>query len=185
MDGVVARWFLEVAVAHGWLVTVGEVLAFVLHPWTFRVLVGLGCWRAWCAGRRRAAVVVAVTMAAGSLLGVVLKLVIRRPRPVWGDPVAAEIGFSMPSGHALNATLGSLLLLVLFWPRLQRLGRGRLASAAAALVITVTCLDRMVLGVHYLSDVVVGVTLGCALAVVADRFSPRLRGGMAAGLSRG
>jgi len=185
LDGVVARWCFNLALSNAWLRDVGAVLAFALHPWVFRVLVALGCARAWRRGRRRAAVVAATTMAVGGVLAVALKLVIQRPRPFWGDPVAQEVGFSMPSGHALNATLGSLLLLALFWPTLQRLGRTRVAAAVAALVILVTCLDRLLLGVHYLSDVAVGVAIGGALAAVAERRMPRLRGGMAAGVSRG
>ncbi len=180
-DQAVAEAFYSFAVDHPWLDQAAQVLAVALHPWTFRVAVAAACAAAWRAGRTRAAVVCGTSMAAGSLLGLGLKLLIARPRPVWGDPVATEIGYSMPSGHALNAALGCGLLLVLGWPWLRRQGWHRVAAGVAVVVVVVTALDRMLLGVHYLSDVTVGVAIGSAIAVLADRLSPRLRGGLASG----
>jgi membrane-associated phospholipid phosphatase len=185
LDQAVADWFYNLAVGNLWLVDVGVVLAYVLHPWVFRALVLAACVWAWRRGRHRAALVCAATMAVGGLLGIGLKLAIRRDRPFWGEPVAQEVGFAMPSGHALNATLGCLLLLVIFWPQLGMLGRTRLAASVAGLVILLACLDRLLLGVHFLTDVVAGVLIGVALALVADRLTPRLRGGMADGMFRG
>jgi undecaprenyl-diphosphatase len=184
-DQAVAEAFLALRVSNPWVEDVGEVLAVTLHPWVFRTLTAGACVVAWRAGRTRAALVCGAALAAGSALGVGLKLLIARPRPVWGDPVAAEIDYSMPSGHALNAALGCGLLLVLGWPWLRRKGWHRRAVVVAVALVTVTALDRLVLGVHYPSDVTVGVALGAAIAFVADRFSPRLRGGLASGQSFG
>ena len=170
-DQVVAEWFLSVTVANPWLVDIGEVLAFVLHPWTFRAAVAVAAVAAWRAGRRHAAVIAGVTLVLGGLLGVLLKLVIQRARPVWGDPVAAELGYSMPSGHALNAALGSVLLLGLAWPWLVRRERTRVAVVAAGVVVAIAMLDRVVLGVHYPTDVLVGASLGVALALAAARLT--------------
>lgn len=166
-DQVVAEWFLRLAVDHPVLVDVGEVLAFTLHPWVFRVAVAGAAVVAYRRGRRRAALVAGLTMAGGGLLGLALKLTFRRPRPSWADPVAAELGYSMPSGHALNAALGCALLLGLAWPWLRLHGRTGLAVTAAVVVVGAAMLDRMVLGVHYLSDVLAGASLGAALAVAA------------------
>ncbi len=184
-DAATMEAFRSLVSRNPWLVDVGEVVAVVLHPWSFRVVVLAGCAWAWMQGRTRAATVCAATMVTGSLLGVGLKLAIRRDRPPGADPIAAEIGFSMPSGHALNAALGCGLLLVLALPWLRRRGRHRAALVGACALVLVVCLDRLVLNVHYLSDVTVGVLLGGGLALLADRLSPRLRGGLAAGLPGG
>lgn len=172
-DQAVAEWFLGRSLDHPLLVDVGEVLAVAMHPWVFRVAVVAAGVLAWRAGRRRAAAVCVAVMAVGGVLGVALKLLFVRPRPAWGNPVAAEVGYSMPSGHALNAALGSALLVVLAWPWLLAHGRTALAVVAAAAVTAVTMLDRMVLGVHYLSDVLVGAVLGTALAVAAASVTRR------------
>ncbi|HZI98355.1 MAG TPA: phosphatase PAP2 family protein [Actinomycetales bacterium] len=173
-DQVIAEWFLSVAVANPILVDVGEVLAFALHPWTFRVAVAAAVVVTWRAGRRRAAAVFAVTMAFGGLLGLALKLTVQRPRPVWGDPVAAELGYSMPSGHSLNAALGSALLVGLAWPWLVRQGRTGVAVLLAGVVVALAMLDRLVLGVHYATDVLVGASIGVTLAVMAYRLTSRV-----------
>lgn len=176
LDRQVSLWFREKALEAPWLVDVGEVVAVAFHPWTFRIAVVVACVAAWREGRRRAAVVVGVTMAVGGLLGVGLKLLIARPRPFWGDPVAVEIGYAMPSGHALNAALGLGLLLLLGRSWLATRGRRVSAGVVAGVVLAVTVLDRLVLGVHYLTDVTVGVLLGAALTAVAARL---LRAGSA------
>lgn len=172
-DQRVAEWFLGLSNEHPLLADVGAVLAVALHPWVFRVAVAVAAVFAWRRGRRRVAVAVVSTMAVGGSLGVALKLLIARPRPAWGDPVAAEVGYSMPSGHALNAALGSALLVLLAWPWLRTHGSTALAVVAAAALTAVAMLDRLVLGVHYLSDVLAGAVLGTVMAVAAARVTYR------------
>ena len=72
---------------------------------------------------------------------------------------ATGSGFGFPSGHAVGATVvyGGLALLV----------GGRRAYAAAAALVAVISLTRVVLGVHYLVDVVAGVAVGAALLAAA------------------
>ena len=163
--------------AQPWLVDAGEVVAVGMHPWTMRALVAAGCLLAWRDGRRRTALVVAATMLVGSAAGAGLKLLVRRDRPPFADDVGAEIGWSMPSGHALNGTLALGLLLVLAWPWLRTRGRRRAAATVAATLAVVVCTDRLVLGVHYLSDVVVGATIGVLGSATAARLSGSAEGG--------
>jgi undecaprenyl-diphosphatase len=154
-----------------------------MHPWAMRALVVIGCLLTWRDGRRRTALVVAATLVAGSAAGAGLKLLIRRERPPFGDDVAAELGYSMPSGHALNGALGLGLLLVLAWPWLRARGWRGAAVAVAVVLGLVVCTDRLVLGVHYLSDVTVGAAVGAGLAAGAAAAS-RSRSGASATPSR-
>ncbi|RDZ66016.1 glucose-6-phosphatase [Haloferax sp. Atlit-12N] len=82
--------------------------------------------------------------------------------PNWPAPLAdlfvsftTDDGFGFPSGHALGTTVvyGAAALLLDVWDRRRRV------LAAAAIVATVA-LSRVVIGVHYGVDVVVGVLLG-------------------------
>ena len=187
VDAQVGAWFLARSQAHPELVDASRVLALGLHPWVFRVLVVVVVLRAWRAGRRRSALVVAAAMAGGGALGGVLKLVVQRPRPAWEEPLATATGYSMPSGHALNATLGCALLVMLAWPSLSG-GARAAALALATAVAALGAVHRLVLGVHYLTDVVAGVVLGLVVvgAAVAGerRLAPggfRARRGEAAG----
>jgi membrane-associated phospholipid phosphatase len=171
VDREVALWFAGLAGRHPRLVDAGEVGAVLLHPYVFRAAVLVAAVLAWRAGRRRPAAVAAVTMAAAGLLTVGTKLLVQRPRPAWADPVAEEVGYSFPSSHALHAALGVGLLLLLARPLLAA-GTWLVAAAAGALVVVLAALDRLVLGVHYLSDVTVGVAagaLGTGLAAAALR----------------
>jgi undecaprenyl-diphosphatase len=71
--------------------------------------------------------------------------------------------YSFPSGHAMNATIAYLMLAYLLcsifeWRGLRRV----LAFLGAALVALLVGLSRLVLGVHFPSDVVAGIVAGAA-----------------------
>ncbi|WP_428963232.1 phosphatase PAP2 family protein [Micromonospora fluostatini] len=115
-------------------------------------------------GARRLAAWVTVTMVGGGLLGPLLKLVVGRDRPDLLDPVSSAAGYAFPSGHALNATLAAGVLLVVFLPAARgRPGRRAALWAAAVALAVGTGLSRIVLGVHWTSDVLAGWLLGAAV----------------------
>lgn len=179
----VVRWDQRVvgavsglALQNPWLRTAAEVGVYVLHPVVFRVAVAVAVVLLWRRGARSAALWAASTMVVGSVLGFVLKVLVSRARPVLDNPVSAASGFSFPSGHALNAALGVTLLLVLAWRPLERRGRRAVALAAGLLVVALTNLDRLLLGVHFPTDVLAGSVVG-ALVVASSwvAFGPVLR----------
>jgi undecaprenyl-diphosphatase len=149
------------ALRHAGLVRFMEIWSLVFAPASWRaaallLVVWLARRRAWAP-----AVLVAVTMTAGGLLGVVLKLLVGRHRPDLLDPVARASGWSFPSGHALNSALAASVFLLVLLPVA---GRARAALRAAAIVIPlITGLARIGLGVHWTSDVVAGWLLGVAV----------------------
>ena len=96
----------------------------------------------------------AVAVGGGMLINSVLKAAYERVRPRFDDPLLVLTSFSFPSGHTAGAVLfyGVLAayLVSRFYDR-----RARAACVAGALVmVALVALSRMVLGVHYLSDVV-------------------------------
>jgi len=146
------------------LVDALDVIATVFAPRTFYVLAAVAAVGVWLRGARRLAAWIAVTALCGSLLGVGMKVLVSRSRPTLSDAIAHAPGYSFPSGHALNSFLGCAILLLAFLPVLH--GWRRAAAWAAACVVTfVTGLDRVALGVHYVSDVIGGWAL--ALATLA------------------
>jgi membrane-associated phospholipid phosphatase len=91
-----------------------------------------------------------------------LKQAVDRPRPSLADPAVHPLvqvpgSGSMPSGHAATA-FAAAVAAGLVHPRLRRP-----LLVLAALI----ALSRVWLGVHYLSDILVGAALGSAVAVVA------------------
>lgn len=100
----------------------------------------------------------AVAVAHGASVGI--KRVVRRPRP--DDPrVQVHVGtpsrLSFPSAHATSTTAAAVLFGAL------------LRKPLAAVVVPAMALSRMVLGVHYPTDVLAGSALGAAVAAVARR----------------
>lgn len=110
------------------------------------------------AHRRREAVFLVLALGGGTLLSFTLKLVFRRPRPTlpWSVP-EREYGF--PSGHATNALILYLGLALVIWVVLGRRW-GIAATLAAGALILAIGISRLYLGVHYLSDVVGGYSVG-------------------------
>ena len=112
-----------------------------------------------------AAVFLAIAVAGGDLSYVVLKHLVHRARPP-GALVHLST-FSFPSGHTVGATT---LYLGLAWIISRRHASRpvRVAAWAGAVLIAVAVgATRIVLGVHYASDVIGGFALGAFWVVAA------------------
>jgi undecaprenyl-diphosphatase len=105
------------------------------------------------------------------------KLLFARARPVH-DHALAEHGYGFPSGHAAGALMVYGLLAWLVLLGLAGLpGRRRPAVAAAAAVL-VACVatSRVLLQVHYLSDVLAGLLMGFAWLALVICVTEQARG---------
>ena len=121
----------------------------------------------WRAGRRPAAVFSALVPLLTACLTTVLKLWLGRDRPPWQDPSRLLETKSYPSGHASAAAAFAGVLLVLAWLLLRPSGRRTAAAVCVVLLWAVVCLDRVMLGRHYPTDVVGGTLLGAAVVLIA------------------
>ncbi|WP_114571230.1 phosphatase PAP2 family protein [Exiguobacterium flavidum] len=82
------------------------------------------------------------------------KLVLQRERPSLNDFVGG-VGYSFPSGHAAMAFGLYIAFLMVAWRFLERSYREILAGAMIMLVLAMG-MTRIVLNVHFLSDVIAG-----------------------------
>ncbi|MFD2090327.1 phosphatase PAP2 family protein [Blastococcus deserti] len=106
-----------------------------------------------------------VGVVAAHAAGAALKRLVPRPRPTFPDVpalVAAPSAPSFPSAHSCSTTAAA----VGFGPLI---GRPVMATATGLMLVS-----RLLLGVHYPSDVLSGAALGATVAAVVRR-----RGGMA------
>jgi len=95
------------------------------------------------------------------LLNPMLKGLIGRDRPLAPAGEALVAGFSFPSGHSAGAVVAYGMLAYLGWRLLAP--RWHLpALAGAGLIAGLVGLSRLVLGVHFASDVVAGFASGAA-----------------------
>jgi undecaprenyl-diphosphatase len=105
--------------------------------------------------RRVAAAVLCLGASLGSLaLVTAVKDLIDRPRPAVPHHLAAAPGASFPSGHALTAAVTAFTAVVLT-EGLAAVWRA-VARVVALVLAAAVSFSRLVLGVHYPSDVVAG-----------------------------
>ncbi len=164
-DDSVGRWFLH---ERRGLVGAAGVIAFVgdapvLGALTLALAVAL-----WSVGQRGRAFIPLVAYLGAELLVYLTRSYVHRPRPVSADfpspgaiPGVHETSFSFPSGHATagSAVLCSLAgLAVLTW-------RVRWPWAVVVFPVAAVALSRLVLGVHWFSDVAFGALVGAAWGV--------------------
>jgi membrane-associated phospholipid phosphatase len=107
----------------------------------------------YCAWRRegRWLVATAAVIPGALVLNHLLKLLFERARPRWEDPLLSLSSYSFPSGHTAGAT--ALYGLVAAYAISQVPKPRWKILLGAAVMVAVVALSRMVLGVHYLSDV--------------------------------
>jgi undecaprenyl-diphosphatase len=109
--------------------------------------------------RWRLAIYLLVTGAGALVLDPVLKSLVGRLRPVVAHPIAHGTGNSFPSGHALGSIVCYGALFLVFLPAARGRRRTMLTSVVVALVALIG-ISRILLGVHYVSDVVGGWGIG-------------------------
>ncbi len=117
----------------------------------------------WRRGHARLALYVVAARVGAIILSQGLKHLVDRARPVFEAPVAEALGPSFPSGHALGSSVFWTTCAVLLVPRVRW---PRLLLAGAVLVAVLVSVSRVLLGVHYLSDVTGGLLLGLGWAAV-------------------
>jgi undecaprenyl-diphosphatase len=125
---------------------------------------GIGCALPWFGGQRglECAWQMLVVGFVDLLLYLVIKRHVARPRPYRCCPgVEARIPsldeFSFPSGHALHAVAFSVIVTG-YYPH---------AGYALWPFVGLVALSRVVLGLHFLSDVLVGAAIGALTATIS------------------
>ena len=131
-------------------------------------LVALGLWRA---GRGRAGLVLIAVTLTGRVLSEAQKYWIARHRPDIEPHLVVVKTSSFPSGHAAGSMIFYLSLALL----LAGHGRWRFAAAAAAILLSLMVgTSRVMLGVHWPSDVIGGWTFGLLWVLLTLRRAERL-----------
>jgi membrane-associated phospholipid phosphatase len=126
----------------------------------------------WCLDPRLGFRLGIYLTAAGILTGF-LKVNFHDPRPYWIDPrvqllAEGDPWFGIPSGHALTG--------VAVWGGLAAGIRKNWAWLAAGFIIFMIGLSRIVLGVHYPTDVLAGWIIGAILLYLMVRFEDGIAG---------
>ncbi|PWF55760.1 phosphatase PAP2 family protein [Massilia glaciei] len=126
-------------------------------------------------GARYWLLTLAAAVPGGMLLNVLLKYTFQRARPDFTDPLLTLSTYSFPSGHTVGATVFYGMLAAWLVCRTRSWPRRALAVAAACAMVALVGLSRMVLGVHYLSDVLAAVAEGAAWLAICITAGSTLR----------
>jgi membrane-associated phospholipid phosphatase len=145
---------LPVLHAIAWLTQLGNPVALAIVTAVVTIALAVR-------GHRRLAATWLVALAGTALINTALKHWFQRERPLHDHGFIIEHTFSFPSGHASGSMVfyGMLayVLLVLTLPRWHRA-----VVVAAVAFITVVGISRILLQVHYFSDVMAGYATGLA-----------------------
>lgn len=159
-----------------------QAVAWISHlgdRWVLGALMALACTALALRGAPRLAVAAGGLMALQGLLVWALKAHWQRARPIDGALDAASVvvnGSSLPSGHATAALVGFGLLAWLALragPPAWRAHR-RAIVASAVLLAAAIGVSRVLLGVHYPTDVLAGWCVGGLWLALCSRCLPRL-----------
>lgn len=107
--------------------------------------------------------------ASGGLLTTAVKAIVDRARPIVVERLVDTNSASFPSGHAMNSAFvyGTLALLAMRVCR-SPAERRYVVGSALLLIVLIGC-SRVVLGVHWPSDVLAGWSIGAGWAVLGLR----------------
>ena len=127
-------------------------------------LIGLGLlWWLGAGEWKHLALVMIISIVITAVVVLVIKFTVRRSRPQgeWGQIYRSTDPHSFPSGHAARSTMLAVVAL----------GLGPLWLGLALLIwAPLVGLARIILGVHYPSDILAGMVLGLILGVLVVLF---------------
>ena len=169
-DHSAATWLNSLIAGHSVVVSIVKAVTWlgsggVLWTLTGAAAVVLALRRRW-----RLTAYLLVTGAGALVLDPVLKSLVGRLRPVVAHPIAHGNGNSFPSGHTLGSIVCYGALFLVFLPAARGTWR-RVLTAVIVTLIAAIGISRLLLGVHYLSDVLGGWSLGITwLGITAFAF---------------
>jgi membrane-associated phospholipid phosphatase len=159
-------------VAHPGWVTAWNVFCTVLGPTGFRLLALAVVIFSLVRRNVRVAIFLVISVELSGLITEIAKYAASRPHPL--TALVSAPSSSFPSGHALGVMVGVLALLTVVLPIARRPLRAWLVALGAVTVIAIG-IGRVVLNVHYSSDVLAGWAFGYAYFVACLLMVPPSR----------
>jgi undecaprenyl-diphosphatase len=160
------RWFIDhrpdaMVSAARVATTIGSPLALALVA----IVAAVVLWQ--CGQRLLLALAPGIALALAGLAAAAGKVIVGRGRPPVPLHLIAESDPSFPSGHATDTTAVYLTLALIVAVFMMRgvVMRAAVVGAAGLLSLAVGA-SRLVLGVHWPSDVIAGLALGAATALI-------------------
>ncbi|MBR6102882.1 MAG: phosphatase PAP2 family protein [Ruminococcus sp.] len=157
----------DLSVLHSLETIRNEVLTFILRVFTHLADAGI-FWILLCAAMliypktRKIGFYAAVALALQAILGeAILKHIVCRERPYYYEPwidtiINRPITYSFPSGHTSSSAAVALSVFI----------QNRKMGAPLIVIALLVAFSRVYFMVHYPTDVICGIILGCLCAVI-------------------
>ena len=100
------------------------------------------------------------------ILTLVTKNLIERIRPAEAQQLIVVSGFSYPSGHSVSTSALYLTIAIIAGRYVQHSGARAAIFLAVSVMLIMIGASRVYLGVHYATDVMSGISLGAAWALL-------------------
>ena len=153
-------WFFSQAINEAlqnflpeWLIAIFQGITFLGDPIVYIVVLAIGFW----IYKKKEAIIAMYVLLTSVFLNFFLKTLIQKPRPTESIRIIEEDGYSTPSGHAQNST-AVYGWIMLYFKKIW-------LYIVTPILVLLICLSRVVLGVHYIGDVIIGFLVGAVILV--------------------
>lgn len=160
-------WFFSQAINEAlqnflpeWLIAIFQGITFLGNPIVYIVVLAIGFW----IYKKKEAIIAMYVLLTSVFLNFFLKTLIQKPRPTESIRIIEEDGYSTPSGHAQNST-AVYGWIMLYFKKIW-------LYIVTPILVLLICLSRVVLGVHYIGDVIIGFLVGAVILVALYFIMP-------------
>lgn len=120
--------------------------------------------------RVREATAITLNLIISTFVYVILKNIFQRERPVTGNILIDEVGFSFPSGHTTNNVAFYALAIYLVCINVKNKTARNVCCGIFAVIPILIAFSRIYLRVHYPTDIIAGFCLGIVLTILFVSF---------------
>ncbi|MGU3317461.1 phosphatase PAP2 family protein [Sphingomonas sp. M6A6_1c] len=174
LDPVILRWVRERTGDYGSVVTLARRLTILGNDLTLWIVTIAALSYLLAKHRWPQAVYIAGATATGGMMTSAIKFVVDRPRPTLVNHLVEVQSASFPSGHAMNsAYVYGTLALAVAATQVTR-PRKRIPVVGALILVLAIGASRIVLGVHWPTDVAAGWAFGLGWTVLAAKIFARV-----------
>ncbi|MEO7851214.1 MAG: phosphatase PAP2 family protein, partial [Rubrivivax sp.] len=152
--------------AHPWLGKVMGELTALGSTVVLTLVTAVAAGYLWLLSERRRALLMVASVGIGTTLIGVLKNHFERLRPSAEFAQMVVQGLSFPSGHAAAAAIVFLTIAALLADTRARVAERAYVLGVALLVVLLVGISRVVLGVHWATDVLGGWAMGAGWALM-------------------
>jgi undecaprenyl-diphosphatase len=123
---------------------------------------------------KKIAITIPINISLVAILNRIIKSIIKRPRPS-GYRLLKIGGYSFPSGHAMASMAFYGLLIYLSYKFIKNEKLKKLSIILNIIIIILVGISRIYLGVHFLSDILVGYSVSIIYLIIYIKILKKLK----------